>query len=82
MSDQILIKKEARKDEMPEEGAPKQCAYQGRINPSIVRTYEEDLAYIHRVSPWRFNIDVGFVPEVIYTVRHISLGLIPYIATR
>lgn len=52
---------------MPEEGAPKQCAYQGKVNPSIVRTYEEDLAYIHRVSPWRFDIDVGFVPEVINT---------------
>jgi hypothetical protein len=52
---------------MPEEGAPKQCAYQGKVNPSIVRTYEEDLAYIHRVSPWRFDIDIGFVPEVMNT---------------
>lgn len=49
---------------MPEEGAPENCNYHGKINEPIVRTYEEDLKFIHRSSPWRYEIDIGFVPEM------------------
>jgi tRNA-splicing ligase RtcB len=46
---------------MAEEGAPVGKEYKGAINPSIVRTYEEELKYIRRVSPCKFEIAKGFV---------------------
>lgn len=49
---------------MPEEGAPF-----GKENPNIVenpkapkRTFEEESAFVKRKTPWKFEIQKGFVP--------------------
>jgi len=47
---------------MTEEGAPIGREYKGQINQSIVRTYDEDIKYINRLSPWKYQISKGFVP--------------------
>lgn len=47
---------------MPEEGAPVGREYQGAINEAIVRTFDEDMKYIRRLTPWKFQIQRGFVP--------------------
>lgn len=47
-----------------EEGAPEHVAFQGPINVPIVRTYEEDLKYITKLSPWKYQIHKGFVPSM------------------
>jgi len=49
---------------MPEEGAPVGREYKGKVHDAVVRTYEEDCQYIRRVTPWKFEIDVGFVPHM------------------
>lgn len=48
---------------MAEEGAPKnRPAYAGPVNKSVVRTFDEEMAYIRRLTPWKFEIGRGFVP--------------------
>lgn len=47
---------------MPEEGAPVGREYKGAVNPSVVRTYDEEMAFINRLTPWKFEISKGFVP--------------------
>ncbi len=44
---------------MAEEGAPVGREYQGAVNPTIIRTYEEDMKFIKRVSPVKFEIQKG-----------------------
>jgi len=48
-----------------EEGAPKNHAYQGTVNAVIVRKYEEEMKFIKRITPWKFEISKGFVPNMI-----------------
>jgi tRNA-splicing ligase RtcB len=52
---------------MAEEGAPVDREHLGGITvtPQISRTYEEDMKYIRRITPWKFEIDIGFVPNMI-----------------
>lgn len=45
---------------MAEEGAPKVDARM----PAPVRTYEEELKYIHKVGHCKYSIDKGFVPNM------------------
>ena len=47
---------------MPEEGAPIGREYMGKINDPIVRTFDEDMKFIHRLTPWKYQIQKGFVP--------------------
>jgi tRNA-splicing ligase RtcB len=46
---------------MGDEGAPFGRELKGAVNKNIIRTYEEDLKYIRRVTPWKYEIDQGFV---------------------
>eukprot|EP01035_Chromulina_nebulosa_P029020 gene29020-38400_t len=45
---------------MGDEGIP--FNFQGRVNKSIVRTFEGDMKFINRIDPYKCEIDVGFVP--------------------
>ena len=49
---------------MPEEGAPLNHHYKGKINDSVVRTYDEELKYLKRITPWKYEISKGFVPNM------------------
>jgi tRNA-splicing ligase RtcB len=44
-----------------EEGAPIGHEYKGKVNPQIIRKYEDELMYIKRLSPWKYEISKGFV---------------------
>lgn len=50
---------------MPEEGAPKESGYKGPVAKAEARTFEEEKAYLTRVSPWEFHIRQGFVPNML-----------------
>jgi tRNA-splicing ligase RtcB len=47
---------------MPEEGAPEECKYEGPVNQVTVRTFEEDMKFIRKLTPWKYEIAKGFVP--------------------
>ncbi len=48
---------------MAEEGAPKEgSGHRGPVNEVIVRSFKEEMKFIRRVTPWKFEIDIGFVP--------------------
>ena len=47
---------------MPEEGAPEECAYTGPVNQLVVRTFEEEMKFIRKLSPCKYEISKGFVP--------------------
>lgn len=49
---------------MGDEGAPIGREFNIPTTPGIVRTYEEELNYIHKISPWKYEIDPGFVPNM------------------
>ena len=44
---------------MAEEGAPVGREYRGAVNPAIVRTFAEDMKFITRLSPVKFEIAKG-----------------------
>ena len=46
---------------MGDEGAPTNHEYKGKVNAAIVRSFAEDMKYLKRVSPWKFEISPGFV---------------------
>eukprot|EP00981_Chlorochromonas_danica_P005408 scaffold1091_cov164-Ochromonas_danica.AAC.31 len=46
---------------MGDEGAPMGREYTGPINKNIVRTFDEDMKYIRKVTPWKYEISEGFV---------------------
>lgn len=46
---------------MGDEGAPFGREYQGKVNKTIVRSFDDEMKYINRVTPWKFDIDMGFV---------------------
>ncbi len=46
---------------MPEEGAPKDHEYKGKVNDTVTRKFEDDMKFIRRLTPWKFEIDRGFV---------------------
>lgn len=50
---------------MAEEGAPIDHEYKGAVNPTVVRTFMEEMKFIKRVTPWKYQILKGFVPEMI-----------------
>ena len=45
-----------------EEGAPEECKYDGPVNAMPVRTFEEEMKYITKLTPWKYEIAKGFVP--------------------
>jgi len=49
---------------MPEEGAPKESTYTGKVNELIKRTFEEEKHFIKRITPWKYEISKGFVPKM------------------
>jgi hypothetical protein len=49
---------------MAEEGAPSGREYKGKVNETIIRKYQDELKYIKRVSPWKFEISQGFVQDM------------------
>ena len=63
-----------------EEGSPEECSYKGPVNPVIVRTFEEEMQYIKKLTPWKYEIAKGFVPgmnvEGIFYVNDALIGLI------
>lgn len=46
---------------MGDEGAPFGREYTGPVNKNVVRTFEDDMKYIRKVSPCNYEIDEGFV---------------------
>jgi tRNA-splicing ligase RtcB len=46
---------------MGDEGAPFGREFKGVVNKAVVRTFEEEMSFIKRVTPWKFEIDEGFV---------------------
>lgn len=49
-----------------EEGAPKDAKfYDPATSKCIVRKYEEEMTFIKRISPWKYQIDIGFVPNML-----------------
>jgi hypothetical protein len=63
-----------------EEGAPKETAYKGPVVAPIVRTFEEEMQYIKKLTPWKYEISKGFVPgmnvEGTFYVNDALIGLI------
>jgi len=51
---------------MPEEGAPEKEheGHDGEVTTVIVRPYEEEMKYIERLTPEKFRIKKGFVPNM------------------
>ena len=49
---------------MPEEGAPLESRYKGPVAEGEKRTFEQELSFLKRVSPWEFSIAKGFVPNM------------------
>lgn len=50
---------------MGDEGAPFGRAFGGPpVTKSVVRTFEEEMQYIKRVTPYKFEIAKGFVPNM------------------
>jgi tRNA-splicing ligase RtcB len=49
---------------MPEEGAPEECAASHETRRVEKRTYEDEMKYIDRTTPWKFKIKEGFVPNM------------------
>jgi hypothetical protein len=47
---------------MGDEGAPVGRAYKGAINEPVVRTYKEERKFIKKLTPWKYEIESGFVP--------------------
>ncbi len=48
---------------MGDEGAPFGRSFAGgQVQPAIVRTYDEEMAFIKRLTPWKLEIQKGFVP--------------------
>jgi hypothetical protein len=49
---------------MGDEGAPfaKECNSLLSVNKPIVRTFDEEMCFIKRLTPWNFEIKEGFVP--------------------
>ena len=45
-----------------EEGAPEECKYDGPVNQMPVRTFEEEMQFIRKLTPWKYEIAKGFVP--------------------
>lgn len=45
-----------------EEGAPEECKYDGPVNKMPVRTFEEEMKFIRKLTPWKYEIAKGFVP--------------------
>ena len=46
---------------MGDEGAPFGREFRGAVNPPIVRTFDEDMKYIKKITPWKYEISEGFV---------------------
>jgi tRNA-splicing ligase RtcB len=46
---------------MGDEGAPFGHCFSGPVNGAIVRSFDEEMHYINRVTPWKFDITKGFV---------------------
>lgn len=46
---------------MGDEGAPFGRQNDLNVAPSVVKTYDEEMKSIHRQTPWKFQIDQGFV---------------------
>lgn len=63
-----------------EEGAPEESTYKGAVNPPIRRTFEEEMQFITELTPWKYEIAKGFVPnmnvEGTFYVNHALIGLI------
>lgn len=57
---------------MGDEGIP--FNFQGRVNKSIVRTFEEDMHFIRRIDPYKCEIDVGFVPGMNVVTYEINIS--------
>lgn len=63
-----------------EEGAPEEATYKGPVNAPIVRTFEEEMTYIKKLTPWKYEIAKGFVPnmnvEGTFYVNDALIGLV------
>jgi tRNA-splicing ligase RtcB len=46
---------------MGDEGAPFGKEFCVPINKNVVRTYDEDMKYIKKITPWKYEIEEGFV---------------------
>ena len=49
---------------MAEEGAPINHQYKGNVNESVVRSYDDEMKFLKRLTPWKFEIAKGFVPNM------------------
>jgi tRNA-splicing ligase RtcB len=47
---------------MPEEGAPKETAATHETRKGTKRSFEGEMEFIKRRTPWKFDIEPGFVP--------------------
>lgn len=48
-----------------EEGAPEESGYKGPVSAAIKRTFEEEKAFLTRLSPEEMHIRKGFVPNML-----------------
>lgn len=46
---------------MGDEGAPVGRDYKDTVNTAVVRTYDQERSYIKKLSPWKYEINKGFV---------------------
>lgn len=49
---------------MPEEGAPEGREFKGAVNAPIIRNYEQDMEYVKRLTPCKYEIRKGLVPAM------------------
>jgi tRNA-splicing ligase RtcB len=46
---------------MGDEGAPLGREFAGPVNKPIIRSYDEDIKFINKLTPWKYEINEGFV---------------------
>lgn len=46
---------------MGDEGAPFGREHKGPVNPAVSRTYDQERSYIKKITPWKYEINKGFV---------------------
>ena len=63
-----------------EEGAPLHTSYTGPVIPAIKRTFDEEMQFIKKLTPWKYEIAKGFVPNMnvkgTFYVNDALIGLI------
>jgi tRNA-splicing ligase RtcB len=46
---------------MGDEGAPIGREFKGPVNKNVVRSYDEEMKFIKKLTPWKYEINEGFV---------------------